>query len=291
MTGTPATGATGQIRLALDGKCLQDPGNNTANGARVQITNCVSGSTEKWKFAADGTIRINGRCLNVSGTSGYQGKAAQLQSCKAGPRQQWTVGSKGELLSPASGLCLTDPGASRSNGVAPVMGGCSAKSAEQWTMPAHQILTPLGGCVDDLHSVGSNGAIVDKFGCNNTIAQSWSFATNGMIRGGQYPADCLTAHGTKIALYRCATGDASQLWSVIRAQAASPSSSRWAAMPGHAEAHRQRHDPAPSPPSAARPTRWTCGTSGNPMTWDGNGMPVPDALRRPVIAHPPEGPS
>ncbi|TVY99706.1 hypothetical protein EAS64_41380 [Trebonia kvetii] len=217
VTGTPATGAAGQIRLALDGKCLQDPGNNTANGARVQITNCVSGSTEKWKFAADGTIRINGRCLNVSGTSGYQDKAAQLQSCNAGPRQQWTVGSKGELLSPASGLCLTDPGASRRNGVAPVMGGCSAKSAEQWTMPAHQILTPLGGCVDDLHSVGSNGAIVDKFTCNNTIAQSWSFATNGMIRGGQYPADCLTQHGTKIALYRCATGNASQLWSVIRA--------------------------------------------------------------------------
>ena len=146
VTGTPATGAAGQIRLALDGKCLQDPGNSTANGARVQITNCVSGSTEKWQFAADGTIRINGRCLNVAGTSGYLGKAAQLWACNAGPRQQWTMGTKGELVSPASGLCLTDPGASKGNGVAPVMGGCGVKSAEQWTTPAHQVLTPLGGC-------------------------------------------------------------------------------------------------------------------------------------------------
>ena len=244
MTGTPATGATGQIRLALDGKCLQDPGNKTANGARVQIANCVSGSTEKWKFAADGTIRINGRCLNVSGSSGYQGKAAQLQSCNAGPRQRWTVGSKGELLSPASGLCLTDPGASRSNGVAPVMGGCSAKSAEQWTMPAHPMLTPLGGCVDDLHSVGSNGAIVDKFGCNNTIAQSWSFATNGMIKGGQYAAglpDRARDEDRAVSLRERQREPA-----VVRDPGRRPRRRAQGGqrVPGHAEAHRWRYDRA-----------------------------------------------
>jgi Ricin-type beta-trefoil lectin domain/Putative Ig domain len=216
VTGAPATGAAGQIRLALDGKCLQDPGNKTANGARVQITNCVSGSTEKWHLAADGTIRINGRCLNVAGTSGYRGKAAQLWTCNAGPRQAWTVGSKGELVSPASGLCLTGPGASRGNGVVPVMANCAAKSAEQWTTPAHQVLTPLGGCLDDLHSVGSDGAIVDKYFCNNSVAQTWTFATNGMIRGGQYPADCLTPRRTKAVLWRCASGGGS-VWSVIPA--------------------------------------------------------------------------
>jgi hypothetical protein len=214
--GAPTKGPAGQIRLALDGKCLQDPRNSKSEGAKVEITNCVSNSTENWTFASDGTIRINSRCLNIPGTT-YKGKAVQLLTCNNGPRQQWVVGSDGELVNPASGLCLADPGASRQNGVVPVMGSCAAKSYEQWAIPAQQILTPLSACVDDLHSVGNNGAVVDKYTCDNTIAQTWIFSTNGMIKGGQYPADCLTPHGTKIALYRCASGDKGQRWSVIRA--------------------------------------------------------------------------
>jgi hypothetical protein len=214
VTAAPTEGATGPIRLALDGKCLQDPGNRNANGAKVEITNCVSGSTEKWTLAPDGTIRISGRCLNISGTS-YKGKAVQLWTCDSGPHQEWTLGSKGELVNPPSGLCLTDPGASRQNGAVPVMGGCGAHSWQQWNLPAQQVLTPLGGCLDDLHSVGTNGAIVDKYTCNGTIAQSWIFSTDGTIKGGQYPADCLNPRGTKVVLWRCA--QQRQPWSVIPA--------------------------------------------------------------------------
>ena len=57
---------------------------------------------------------------------------------------------------------------------------------------------------------------MDKYFCNNSVAQTWIFATNGMIRGGQYPADCLTPRGTKSVLWRCANGGGSE-WSVIRA--------------------------------------------------------------------------
>ena len=203
-------GTTGQLRLALDSKCLQAP-----KGATVKITNCISGSTEKWTIASDGTIRIGGHCLDISGTSSYSGKGLQLATCNGSVRELWQQGAKGELVNPTSRLCLTDPGASTKNGVVPVMGGCNGKSYEQWVLPAQQAQTVLGSCADDFHSVGSNGATVDNYGCNGTIAQTWYFEPDGTIKGGQYPADCLTAHSGKIQLYRCQQGNKSQQWTVI----------------------------------------------------------------------------
>jgi hypothetical protein len=218
------TGPTGQIRLALDGKCLSDPGNKTANGTRVQIATCTSGSTERWTVASDGTIRANGHCLAIAGSGSSMGNQLQLTSCgNANPRQLWLQGTDGELVNPASGLCLTDPGASRSNGIAAVMGACHVKSAEQWTLPAQPILTSVGGsCADDHFSEGNNGAVVDMFWCNGTTGQAWSFRPDGTIRAGLHSNACLTAPGklgavgTKIVLWACSASNKGQRWTASR---------------------------------------------------------------------------
>jgi hypothetical protein len=208
----PATGSTGQVHLDLDGKCLQAP-----KGAKVEITSCVAGSSEKWTVASDRTIRIGGHCLAISGSSGYSGKGVQLATCNGSVRELWTQGSKGELVSPASKLCLTDPGASKGSGVVPVMGGCNGKGYEQWTLPGQEAQNMLGECADDYHSIGTNGARIDNYGCNGTAAQSWLFAANGTIRNGQYQTDCLTAHKGLVQLYVCQPGDKSQQWAVLQA--------------------------------------------------------------------------
>jgi Ricin-type beta-trefoil lectin domain/Putative Ig domain len=217
------TGATGQIHLALDGKCLQDPGNKTANGTHVQIGNCASGS-QRWTVASDGTVRANGRCLDIAGSGSSLGQQLQLWSCgNANSRQLWTPGTDGELINPASGLCLTDPGSSKSNGVVPSMGGCRVKPAEQWTLPAQPILTSVGGsCADDHLSSGNNGAVVDMFWCNGTTGQTWSLRPDGTIRAGLYSNACLTvggklgAVGTKIKLWACSASGQGQKWTVSR---------------------------------------------------------------------------
>jgi hypothetical protein len=207
----PAKGTTGQFRLTLDGKCLQAP-----KGAKVEIANCVSGGTERWTIPSDGTIRIGGHCLDISGSSSYSGKAVQLAACTASARELWAQGPRNELVNPTSGLCLSDKGASRNNGVVPVMGGCTGQPDQQWLLPGRQVQTLLGGCLDDLHSVGVNGAVVDKYSCNGTVAQAWTFEPDGTIHVGQYPGDCLTAHVGKITLYACAKGSKAQQWTVVR---------------------------------------------------------------------------
>jgi hypothetical protein len=220
----PATGKgpNGQIRLALDGKCLLDPGNKTANGTHVQIANCASGTTERWTVASDGTVRVNGHCLDIAGSGSSMGRQLQLSSCgNANPRQLWTQGTDGELINPASGLCLTDPGSSKNNGTVPTMSACHVKSAEQWTLPAQPILTSVGGsCADDHYSEGNNGAVVDMFWCNGTTGQAWSFRPDGTIRAGLHSNACLTAGGklgavgTKIVLWACSASNKGQKWTV-----------------------------------------------------------------------------
>jgi Ricin-type beta-trefoil lectin domain/Putative Ig domain len=212
----PDSGAVGQVHLA-DGKCLQDPGNRTANGTRVEIENCVSGSTQRWTIASDNTVRVNGRCLNIAGSGSANGRQLQVWSCNGSTRQVWMQGSSGELVNPASGLCVTDPGSSRNNGVTPTMGACHARSSQQWTLPAQQILTPVGGaCADDPLGVGTNGTVVDMFPCNGTPGQAWDFEPNGTIRISQYRNVCLTLRKSEPVLWVCGTSSG-QKWSVNRA--------------------------------------------------------------------------
>ena len=212
----PDSGATGQIHLALDGKCLQDPGSRTANGTRVELENCVSGATERWTVASDNTVRANGHCLNIAGSGSANGKQLQLWSCNGSTRQVWLQESAGQLVNPASGLCVTDPGSSRNNGVTPTMGACHARSAEQWTLPAQPILTPVGGrCMDDPLGRGYNGTVIDMYACNNTPGQAWDFEPNGTIKISQYANVCVTMHKGQPVLWVCGTaGD--QKWSVNR---------------------------------------------------------------------------
>lgn len=212
----PDSGAVGQVHLALDGKCLQDPGNRTANGTRVEIENCVSGSTERWTVASDNTVRVNGRCLNIAGSGSANGRQLQVWSCNGSTRQVWMQENAGQLVNPASGLCVTDPRSSRSNGVTPTMGACHARSSEQWTLPAQPILTPVGGaCADDPLGVGTNGTVVDMFSCNGTPGQAWDFEPNGTIRISQYPNVCLTLHKSEPVLWVCGV-TSGQKWSVNR---------------------------------------------------------------------------
>lgn len=221
LTVKPATGkgASGFVYLVFNRKCLQSP-----RGSKVEITNCVPGSTENWTVATDGTIRVRGGCLDISGSSGYLGKPVILAGCNGSVREKWAQGTRGLIVNPASGLCLTDPNGSSRNGTVPTMASCKVTSARQWNLPALPVLAPVGGfCVDDYFSLGYNGSKVDMFSCNGTRGQTWMFKQDGTIRQSQYPLVCLTVHGTlgkagvKVLLYKCQKNDKQQAWTIAGA--------------------------------------------------------------------------
>ena len=212
----PANGATGQIHLPLAGKCLQDPGNRTANGTRVEIESCVSGASESWTVNSDNTVRVHSRCLTIAGSGSSSGRPLVLEGCTGSTRQRWAEGNHGELANPASGLCVTDPGSRRGNGTVPTMGGCRTSSNEQWTLPPQTVLTALGGsCLDDHFSSGVNGNVIDMFWCKYSGSR-WTFEPDGTIR--MFGNKCVTVRNNKAVIWTCgASGN--QKWTVTRTSA------------------------------------------------------------------------
>jgi hypothetical protein len=209
----PDTGGLGQIHLPFAGKCLQDPGNRTANGTHVEIEPCASGAAERWTIAADNTIRANGRCLTIAGSGATNGRQLVLAGCDGSTRQRWAQGTNGELANPASGLCATDPGSSRRNGTVPTMGGCRASSSEQWALPPQAALTALGGsCLDDHFSSGVNGNVIDMFWCQYSTAK-WTFEPDGTIR--MFGNKCVTVRSGKAVIWTCGA-HSGQKWTVVR---------------------------------------------------------------------------
>ncbi len=79
--------------------CLDDTGNSSANGNKVQIWACNGGAAQNWTYAEDGTLRIHGKCLD---DTGYGTKAGppQLWSCLGHANQTWTRQHAAALAKP-----------------------------------------------------------------------------------------------------------------------------------------------------------------------------------------------
>ncbi|MBO0776886.1 MAG: putative Ig domain-containing protein, partial [Actinobacteria bacterium] len=60
VSAAPAAGPAGAIKLKLNGKCLDDSGNQTANGTKIVIWTCNGTAPQRWTVVKDQTVRIHG---------------------------------------------------------------------------------------------------------------------------------------------------------------------------------------------------------------------------------------
>ena len=215
VTAAADSGPNGPVRLNLGGKCLDDTGNSSANGNRVQMWTCNGGAAQNWTYAEDGTLRINGKCLDVIGRGTSSGTGVQIWSCTGARNQQWVPVSTAQLVNPVSGRCLTDPGGSSANGTKLQINSCGSGTRDEWTVPAGVVLSAIPGrCLDDSGGSTGNGNKIDEYTCNGVAAQKWTLEPDGTIRVN---GKCLddtgdsTTGGTKIQLWSC-NGGASQRW-------------------------------------------------------------------------------
>jgi hypothetical protein len=218
VTAAPDSGPNGQVHLNLADKCLDDSGNSSANGNKIQVWTCSSGDkAQKWTYAEDGTLRINGKCLDLVNKGTSAGTDLQLWSCTGASNQQWVPDTDAQLINPVSGLCLTDPGGSTANGTRLQIYACGPSTRREWTLPAGSVLSALSGrCLDDLSDSTADGAKVGAYTCNGTSAQKWTLEPDGTVRVN---GKCLddtgnsSTTGNKIQLWSC-NGDAAQRWTV-----------------------------------------------------------------------------
>jgi GH25 family lysozyme M1 (1,4-beta-N-acetylmuramidase) len=191
VNAAPDSGATGAIKQwGGSGKCLDDSGSKTTNGAAVDLWSCTGKAGQSWTMPQDGTVRVLGKCLDAVGEGKTNGTKLQLWACNSGDgAQQWLVGTNSELINPQSGKCLDVPSTNAPNGTRPELYTCPAPTANvasfHWLRPAANVYSGNAG-----KCLAASGTTAVLANCANTSAQHWTESWNGTLQLG---TQCLTA--------------------------------------------------------------------------------------------------
>jgi hypothetical protein len=117
------------------GKCLDDRGNSSSNGAQVIIWGCNHGdSAQSWSWSGY-ELKHNGKCVNDPAYGG-SGSKLILWSCNGGSNEKWSHVSGGEFklfYSSKGHLCLDDPGYSTTNGTRLSVYTCNNGGNQHWS--------------------------------------------------------------------------------------------------------------------------------------------------------------
>jgi Ricin-type beta-trefoil lectin domain len=121
--------------------CLDDAGDSTATGNKVQAETCKGDPEQNWTVEASGQIRINtSYCLDTSGGGTASGTSVVLDPCsKSSLTQQWTPGPDNELVNQGASAanstpyCLEAPAVS--NGTQMEIAACDGGNNQAWQLP------------------------------------------------------------------------------------------------------------------------------------------------------------
>ena len=129
------TASTGPIVAGVNSaKCVDDNGQSTANGNKIQMWDCTGGPNQQWTAEPDGTLQVYGKCMDITGANYANGTSIELWDCNGGANQQWHATS-GTLVNPASGKCLDDPASNTANGTQLILYTCNGGANQQWSIP------------------------------------------------------------------------------------------------------------------------------------------------------------
>ena len=118
------------------GKCIDDAGAGTNNGAAIQIAMCNGTSAQNWTWnSGDGTLRVLGKCMDVTGGATANGTQIQLWDCNGTGAQQWRWRNQNRLVNPQSGRCLDVTGGSTADGTRLQIWDCNGSAAQSWYLP------------------------------------------------------------------------------------------------------------------------------------------------------------
>jgi len=84
----------------FDGKCLDIPGSNTANGVLITTYTCHGGKNQRWDVLSDGQIksRLQGnKCIDVPYSNPSNGTRITTYTCHGGANQKWIISANNQI--------------------------------------------------------------------------------------------------------------------------------------------------------------------------------------------------
>jgi hypothetical protein len=116
------------------GRCLDDPGNSTANNTKIDVYDCSGAVGQSFTFNADNSLTVAGKCVDASGAKTVAGTPIVLYACNGATNQQWSVNPDGSITGVQSGLCLDVTGGATAgpNGTKVELWPCTGQANEIW---------------------------------------------------------------------------------------------------------------------------------------------------------------
>ncbi|MEU8236560.1 ricin-type beta-trefoil lectin domain protein [Actinoplanes sp. NPDC048967] len=130
---TPPTGTTAALRSDLSGRCVDVPGANPVDGARLQIYDCNGSAAQQWTISGDGTVRALGKCMDAAAAGTANATAIQLYTCNGTNAQRFTLGAGGDLVNPAANRCVDVVNNGTANGSQLQLWDCAGTANQRWT--------------------------------------------------------------------------------------------------------------------------------------------------------------
>ena len=132
-SGGGGGGTAGVLRGVGSNRCLDVPGQATANGTLLDIWDCNGGANQQWTALSNGELQVYGnKCLDVPNSATTAGTKVEIYNCNGGSNQQWTLNSNGTVVGRGSGLCLDVISAGTANGTGVEIWTCTGGSNQKW---------------------------------------------------------------------------------------------------------------------------------------------------------------
>jgi beta-glucanase (GH16 family) len=130
--GGPAPG-TARLRGAQSGRCIDIPGADPVDGAKLQIWDCNTTAAQAWTFAVDGTVRAMGKCMDPAWAGTANGTEVNLVTCNGNPAQRFTLNSAGDLVNLSANRCVDVGGWNPNNGGKLLLWDCHGGANQKWS--------------------------------------------------------------------------------------------------------------------------------------------------------------
>ncbi len=129
---TPPPAGTGQaLRSTFSNRCIDIPGGDPVDGARLQMYDCNGTAAQQWAFQGQ-TLRSMGKCMDPAGGALTNGTPIQLVPCSDNPVQRFTLSDAGDLVNVSAGKCVDVDAWNSANGARLVLWDCTGGANQKW---------------------------------------------------------------------------------------------------------------------------------------------------------------
>ncbi|GAA3351902.1 hypothetical protein GCM10020358_83340 [Amorphoplanes nipponensis] len=130
---TSGSGSGGNSLVSnLNGKCIDVPNANFADGVPLQMWGCNNTAAQKWTFV-NGTLQTsNNKCMDVAWGSTANGAVIQIANCSGNPAQQFVLSAAGDLVNPQANKCVDIDAWNANDGARLILWDCTGGANQKW---------------------------------------------------------------------------------------------------------------------------------------------------------------